>query len=74
MAVDVVAEQGGGERGYAAGFAVREQAAFDKSLESVADAQDKPSALDESIDGGAYLVVANYAGNEFAAAVGLVAG
>ena len=69
-----VAEERRGIRRHAAQLPVREQAALDQRLETVADAEDKAAAGQQVRDGSAHLGVVDDVCNELAASVRFVTG
>ena len=73
MAVDVVAEQRRRILGHHAQAAVRQQAGFDERLETVADAEDQPAAVEQRMDFIVYILIVKYVDDKLGAAVGFVA-
>ena len=73
MTVDVVAEQRRRLLGDHAQTSVRQKARLDQRLETVADAQDQASAVGQSVDFVANILIVQHIDNEFGASVGFVA-
>ena len=69
MAVDVVAEQRRRILGHHAQAAVRQQAGFDERLETVADAEDQPAAVEQRMDFIVYILIVKYVDDKLGAAV-----